>query len=200
MPRRVQPTFAVCICSRFPKEDDRGIADFALVDFGVMFKFIEMEEVRRAPESARSALWPDLIDQGPPARCRGLQGVGKAGAAPEGSEHSLVLLQHSAKASARPRIRREYLEACRLPGHHRSFQVWDNEDFIIYFEGHWETWEFNKDTQSVRLLSRCHGEQAAACSRQAPNERGEVGPDACNSERYRRGQALKALLLVLAHN
>ena len=30
------------------KEDDRGIADFALVDFGVMFKFIEMEEVRGA--------------------------------------------------------------------------------------------------------------------------------------------------------
>lgn len=29
-------------------------------------------------------------------------------------------------------------------------EVWDSEDFIIYFEGHWETWEFNKDTQSVR--------------------------------------------------
>ena len=27
-----------------PQEDDRGIADFTLVDFGVMFKFIEMEE------------------------------------------------------------------------------------------------------------------------------------------------------------
>lgn len=31
-------------------------------------------------------------------------------------------------------------------------EVWDNEDFIIYFEGHWETWEFNKETQSVRCL------------------------------------------------
>ena len=31
-------------------------------------------------------------------------------------------------------------------------EVWDNEDFLIYFEGHWETWEFNKETQSVRCL------------------------------------------------
>ena len=30
------------------QEDDRGIADFALVDFGVMFKFIEMEEAQES--------------------------------------------------------------------------------------------------------------------------------------------------------
>ena len=33
--------FSIGLC----QEDDRGIADFTLVDFGVMFKFIEMEEV-----------------------------------------------------------------------------------------------------------------------------------------------------------
>ena len=64
------------------------------------------------------------------------------------------------------------------PRRYRRAEVWDNEDFITYFEGHrarhqspqaclcleflpvapllcpsrhWETWEFNKETQSVRL-------------------------------------------------
>ena len=38
-------------------------------------------------------------------------------------------------------------------------EVWDSEDFIIYFEGHWETWEFNKDTQSVRCRGKKWGEE-----------------------------------------
>ena len=36
------------------QEDDRGIADFALVDFGVMFKFIEMEEADPAGSRHRA--------------------------------------------------------------------------------------------------------------------------------------------------
>ena len=38
-------------------------------------------------------------------------------------------------------------------------EFWDSEDFIIYFEGHWETWEFNKDTQSVRCRGKKWGEE-----------------------------------------
>ena len=42
-------------------------------------------------------------------------------------------------------------------------EVWDNEDFIIYFEGHWETWEFKKETQSVRhASSSCLGFTSSA--------------------------------------
>ena len=40
--------YPMVTCASYPRtihqDDDRGIADFTLVDFGVMFKFIEMEE------------------------------------------------------------------------------------------------------------------------------------------------------------
>lgn len=45
--KKPQPLRLVC------QEDDRGIADFTLVDFGVMFKFIEMEEAKLGTLSAR---------------------------------------------------------------------------------------------------------------------------------------------------
>lgn len=95
----------------YGEEDDRGIADFALVDFGVMFKFIEMEEVLQ-PAVAAYKGW--------------------------------VKLEQLRKD---PNILLYFSNILQKP-------VWDNEDFIIYFEGHWETWEFNKDTQSVRLRTK----------------------------------------------
>ncbi|CAE7253824.1 KIN14N [Symbiodinium sp. CCMP2456] len=95
----------------YGEEDDRGIADFALVDFGVMFKFIEMEEVLQPAVAAY-----------------------KGG----------VKLEQLRKD---PNILLYFSNILQKP-------VWDNEDFIIYFEGHWETWEFNKDTQSVRLRTK----------------------------------------------
>lgn len=92
----------------FGEEDDAGIADFALVDFGIMFKFIEMEEVLQ-PAVAAYKGWVALMD-----------------------------LRRD------PNILLYFSNILQKP-------VWDNDDFITYFEGHWETWEFNKDTQSVRL-------------------------------------------------
>ncbi|CAK9070338.1 DnaJ homolog subfamily B member 6 [Durusdinium trenchii] len=95
----------------YGEEDDRGIADFTLVDFGVMFKFIEMEEVLQ-PAVAAYQGW--------------------------------VKLEQLRKD---PNIVLYFSNILQKP-------VWDNEDFIIYFEGHWETWEFNKETQSVRLRTK----------------------------------------------
>ncbi|CAJ1375881.1 unnamed protein product [Effrenium voratum] len=92
-------------------EDDRGIADFALVDFGVMFKFIEMEEVLQ-PAVAAYKGW--------------------------------VTLEQLRKD---PNILLYFKNILQKP-------VWDNEDFIIYFEGHWETWEYNKETLSLRLRTK----------------------------------------------
>ncbi|CAE7196953.1 dnaJ [Symbiodinium natans] len=95
----------------YGEEDDRGIADFTLVDFGVMFKFIEMEEVLQ-PAVAAYKGWVQLEQL---------------------RKDPNILLYFS-----------NILQK----------KVWDNEDFIIYFEGHWETWEFNKETQSVRLRTK----------------------------------------------
>ena len=44
------------ISHQMMQEDDRGVADFALVDFGVMFKFIEMEEASEHPATCRPAI------------------------------------------------------------------------------------------------------------------------------------------------
>lgn len=95
----------------YGEEDDRGIADFTLVDFGVMFKFIEMEEVLQ-PAVAAYQGWVKLE-----------------------------------KLRQDPNIVLYFSNILQKP-------VWDNEDFLIYFEGHWETWEFNKETQSVRLRTK----------------------------------------------
>lgn len=91
-----------------PADDDAGVVDFALVDFGVMFRFIEMEEVLQ-PAVAAYKGWVKL-----------------------------------AELRRDPNILLYFSNILQKP-------VWDNEDFITYFEGHWETWEFNKDSQSVRL-------------------------------------------------
>lgn len=95
----------------YGEDDDRGIADFTLVDFAVMFKFIEMEEVLQ-PAVAAYQGW--------------------------------VKLEQLRKD---PNIVLYFSNILQKP-------VWDSEDFIIYFEGHWETWEFNKETQSVRLRTK----------------------------------------------
>lgn len=100
----------------FGDDDDAGIADFALVDFGIMFRFIEMEEVLQPAVSAYKG-WVKL-----------------------------------AELRRDPNILLYFSNILQKP-------VWDNEDFITYFEGHWETWEYNKETQSVRL--RPPGEKLA---------------------------------------
>ena len=91
-----------------PHDDDRCLVDFTLVDFSMMFKFIEMEEV----------LQPAV-------------------AAYEGQEVTLSELRKD------PNIVLYFKNILHK-------QIWADEDFIIYFEGHWETWEFNKETQAVR--------------------------------------------------
>lgn len=85
-----------------------GVIDFALVDFGIMFRFIEMEEVLK-PVVAAADTWITLpaLQQDP---------------------NIMLYFQNILQK-----------------------QVWDEEDFVAYFEGHWETWEFNKDLRSVRL-------------------------------------------------
>lgn len=90
-----------------PHVDDRGLVDFTLVDFGVMFKFIEMEEVLQPAVAAYSG--PVTLEQ--------LR-----------KDPNIVLYFKNILHKA----------------------IWADEDFIIYFEGHWETWEFNKETQAVR--------------------------------------------------
>lgn len=92
----------------FGDGDDAGVADFALVDFGIMFRFIEMEEVLQPAVSAYKG-WVTL----------------------ENLRRDPNILLYFSNILQKP--------------------VWDNEDFITYFEGHWETWEYNKDTSSVRL-------------------------------------------------
>jgi len=95
----------------YGEDSDKGVADFALVDFGIMFKFIEMEEVLEPSVAA----YPDGV--------------------------TLAELRKD------PNILLYFKNILQKP-------VWDNEDFITYFEGHWETWEFNKDTQTVRLRTK----------------------------------------------
>lgn len=90
------------------EDDDAGVVDFALVDFGVMFRFIEMEEVLQ-PAVAAYKGWVTLTE-----------------------------LRRD------PNILLYFSNILQKP-------VWDNEDFIVYFDGHWQTWEYNKETQSVRL-------------------------------------------------
>lgn len=92
----------------FGDDDDAGIADFALVDFGIMFRFIEMEEVLQPAVSAYKG-WVAL-----------------------------------AELRRDPNILLYFSNILQKP-------VWDSEDFITYFEGHWETWEYCKETHSVRL-------------------------------------------------
>jgi len=89
-------------------EGDTGVADFALVDFSIMFRFIEMEEVLQ-PVIAAQKDWVTLSS----------------------------LRQD-------PNIIMYFQNILQKP-------MWDNDDFITYFDGHWETWEFDKQAQAVRL-------------------------------------------------
>jgi len=89
-------------------EEEAGVVDFALVDFGVMFRFIEMEEVLQ-PAVAAYKGWIKILE-----------------------------LRRD------PNILLYFSTILQKP-------VWDIEDFSTYFEGHWETWEWDKDSQSVRL-------------------------------------------------
>lgn len=92
----------------YGEEDDAGVVDFALVDFGIMFRFIEMEEVLQ-PVVAAAKGWVTL-----------------------------------ASLRQDPNILLYFQNILQKP-------VWDAEDFITYFEGHWETWEYSHEMHSVRL-------------------------------------------------
>jgi len=92
----------------FNESDDVGVCDFSLVDFSIMFRFIEMEEVLQPAVAAYNSWVPlNTLRQ---------------------DRNVLLYFQNILQKA-----------------------VWDEDDFITYFEGHWEVWEYNKDLQSVRL-------------------------------------------------
>mmetsp|Transcript_9136 Transcript_9136/g.20336 ORF Transcript_9136/g.20336 Transcript_9136/m.20336 type:complete len:908 (-) Transcript_9136:34-2757(-) len=97
-----------CRVAQHGEEGDAGVCDFALVDFSIMFKFIEMEEVLQPVVAAKGG-WVTL---------------------PEIRQDSNILMY--------------FQNILQKP-------VWDNEDFVTYFDGHWETWEYDRDKQAVRL-------------------------------------------------
>lgn len=142
-------------------EKDAGVADFALVDFAIMFRFIEMEEVLqpavKAYKDNEAKGWVTLSELR--------------------KDRNIVLY---------------FSNILQKP-------IWDSDDFITYFEGHWETWEYNKEKQSVRL--RPPEEKLAQMLNSARDEDGIAAVIAGAREELGRlplPAAVKALVMLAA--
>lgn len=106
----------------FEGEGHPGVIDWVLVDYSVMYKFIEIEEV----------LLPTVMQLG--------------------DWVSLSAIRSDKNVTA-------YFQ--NILGR----PVWDEEDFLTYFEGHWTQWEYNPDSQCVRARSPAEklGHQLESC-------------------------------------